>query len=278
MPNQNNSNNNSSSNDSNDTYEGAELFEEDIIESKFYAEFAKESESDEEFLRQFGKRNRDEEDDDDEELKSKRQKKDDVNKNDESEDSVSDEEEESETEIINTKYSKRFDAIEDYKEKNILLSEMSIQDVMSKLDKGETISKQEFETLGRANRLMDQDILKDKDSIERTKLYEDFSMSVQKEISDNNETIEHHEKKISEYLARLEELNQENSETSSNNDSSDSNSTIIPNANNPSNSSGPDDPSNSSSPDDPSGSPGPDDDDDDDGFDDFPPSFDFDDF
>src|SRR5579859_38745 len=192
-------------------------------------------------------------------------------------DSVSDNGEESETERINTKYSKRFDALEDYKEKNILLSEMSIQDVMSKLDKGETISKQEFETLGRVNRLMDQDILKDRDSTERTRLYEDFSMSVLKEISNNNERIEHHEKKISEYLARLEELNQENSEMSSDDDSSDSNSTIVPNTNNPSTSSGPDDTSNSPGPDDPSNSSGPDDDDDD-GFDDFPPSFDFDDF
>jgi hypothetical protein len=55
--------------------------------------------------------------------------------------------------------SKRFDAIQDYKEKNELLSEMSIKNVMDKLDKGEILSKQEFETLERANRLMDQDIL-----------------------------------------------------------------------------------------------------------------------
>jgi uncharacterized protein YutE (UPF0331/DUF86 family) len=74
---------------------------------------------------------------------------------------------------------------------------MSIQDVMSKLDRGEIISEQEFETLKRANRLMDQDVIKDKDSIERMQLYEDFSASVQKEISDNNAEIERHEEKIS---------------------------------------------------------------------------------
>jgi len=135
---------------------------------------------------------------------------------------------------------------------------MSIQDVMSKLDRGEIISEQEFETLKRANRLMDRDIIKDKDSIERMQLYEDFSASVQKEIGDNNAEIEKHEEKISGYLARLDELNKENNETSSDNVSSNS-----------SNGSNSDNPSNSSNPDDV---------DDDDRFDDFPPSFDFDDF
>ena len=182
----------------------------------------------------------------------------------ESEDSVSDEGEESETDRINTKYSKRSDAIEDYKEKNELLSEMSIQDVMDKLDKSEAISKQEFETLNRANRLMDQDILKDKDSIQRMQLYEDFSLSIQREIDDNNERIERHQEKISEYQARLEELAQENDNMSSDNESNrndDSNNNSNENAdsNNSSSSSGPDN-------------------DDDGGFDDFPPSFDFDDF
>jgi hypothetical protein len=241
-----------------------ELFEEDIKQAKLTKESNKRSRDDDDNGEPESKRQKEGEDDDWNESESSFKSEDSIP----DDDSVSDNGEESETERINTKYSKRFDALEDYKEKNILLSEMSIQDVMSKLDKGETISKQEFETLGRVNRLMDQDILKDKDSIERTRLYEDFSMSLQKEISNNNERIEHHEKKISEYLARLEELNQENSEMSSDDDSSDSNSTIVPNTNNPSASSGPDDTSNS---------PGPDDDDDD-GFDDFPPSFDFDDF
>ena len=247
-------NNNNTSNNSNDMYEDMELFEEDIKESN--------------------KRARDEEDD--EEPESKRQREDEESEDDdiwrrissetensvsdegEESDSVSDEGEESETDRINTKYSKRFSAIEDYKEKNELLSEMSIQDVMSKLDRGEIISEQEFETLKRANRLMDQDVIKDKDSIERMQLYEDFSVSVQKEISDNNAEIERHEEKISEYLARLDELNKENNETSSDNASSDSSN--VSNSDNPSNSSGPDDV------------------DDDDRFDDFPPSFDFDDF
>jgi hypothetical protein len=247
-------NNNNTSNNSNDMYEDMELFEEDIKESN--------------------KRARDEEDD--EEPESKRQREDEESEDDdiwrrissetensvsdegEESDSVSDEGEESETDRINTKYSKRFSAIEDYKEKNELLSEMSIQDVMSKLDRGEIISEQEFETLKRANRLMDQDVIKDKDSIERMQLYEDFSASVQKEISDNNAEIERHEEKISEYLARLDELNKENNETSSDNASSDSSN--VSNSDNPSNSSGPDDV------------------DDDDRFDDFPPSFDFDDF
>jgi hypothetical protein len=183
-------------------------------------------------------------------------------------DSVSDNGEESETERINTKYSKRFDALEDYKEKNTLLSEMSVKDVMNKLDKDEELSTQELETLNRTFRLMDKTIPNDQDSLERMQLYEAFSEIVPSEISENNERIEHHEKKISEYLARLEELKQENSEMSSDSDSSDSNSTIVPNTNNPSNSPDPDNPSGSSGPDD----------DDDDGFDDFPPSFDFDDF
>jgi Tfp pilus assembly ATPase PilU len=72
---------------------------------------------------------------------------------------------------------------------------MSIKNVMNKLDEGKIIFKQEFETLKRANRLMYQDILRDKDSIQRMKLYEDFFISVQREISENNEIIEHHEKK-----------------------------------------------------------------------------------
>jgi len=292
----------SQNNNNNDSYEGMELFEDDIRKAQ-------------------EKRVREEEDsDNNEEPESKRQREDnspapnndsnnnhpsnspgpnnDSNDNDwedywfhsddvpspsssSTSDSVSDNGEVSETERINTKYSKRFDAMEDYKEKNELLSEMSIKNVMNKLDEGETISKQEFETLKRANRLMDQDILKDKDSIERMKLYEDFSASVQREIHANNERIEHHEKKISEYHARLEELNQENSEMSSNNDSSgsDNDSDNNPDSNSPSNSPAPNDDSNNNHP---SNSSGPNndgnDDDDDDGFGDLPPSFDFDDF
>lgn len=265
MSDHNNSNNNTTDNNSNDTYEGMELFEEDIKK----AEFAKES----------NKRAIDD-DDDNEEPEFKRQKKDDSDESDDvssensenssvTSDSISDDGEVSETDRINTKYSKRFDAIEDYEEKNELLCEMSIQNVMNKLDNGETISEQEFETLNRANRLMDQDILKDKDSIQRMQLYEDFSSSVQKEISENNARIEWHKEKLSEYEARLEELNKEDSEISSNNDSSD--------FNNESNSD-----NNNSNPnsDNSSNSPGPNNgnDDGDDGFDDFPPSFDFDDF
>jgi hypothetical protein len=165
--------------------------------------------------------------------------------------------------------SKRFDAIQDYKEKNELLSEMSIKNVMDKLDKGEILSKQEFETLERANRLMDQDILKDKDSIQRMQLYEDFYASVQKEISNNNKRIKEHEENISDYHELLDDIDQANNKESSDNDSSNfdegSNSDSNDNGNNDSNN-----PSNPSGPDD--------DDDDDDGFDDFPPSFDFDDF
>src|SRR5579862_7853962 len=118
-------------------------------------------------------------------------------------DSVSDNGEESETERINTKYSKRFDALEDYKEKNTLLSEMSVKNVMNKLDKDEELSTQELETLNRTFRLMDKTIPNDQDSLERMQLYEAFSEIVPSEISENNERIEHHEKKISEYLARL---------------------------------------------------------------------------
>jgi hypothetical protein len=48
---------------------------------------------------------------------------------------------------------------------------MSIKDVMNKLDNGETISKEEFETLKIANRLTDKDILKDKDLLQSMQLY-----------------------------------------------------------------------------------------------------------
>ncbi len=249
-----NNNNNNTSNNSNDTYEDMELFEEDIKESN---KRTRDGEDDEE---PESKRQREDEESEDDDLWRRISSETENSVSDEGEksDSVSDEGEESETDRINTKYSKRFSAIEDYKEKNELLSEMSIQDVMSKLDRGEIISEQEFETLKRANRLMDRDIIKDKDSIERMQLYEDFSASVQKEIGDNNAEIEKHEEKISGYLARLDELNKENNETSSDNVSSNS-----------SNGSNSDNPSNSSNPDDV---------DDDDRFDDFPPSFDFDDF
>ncbi|SRR6266480_1191514 len=267
MSNQNDSNKNTTSNDYNDTYEGMELFEEDIKK----AELIKES----------NKRARD--DDDNEEPESKRQKEDDSSGSDYissetssvTSDSVSDDGEVYETERINTKYSKRFDAIQDYKEKNELLSEKSITDVMNKLDKDEELSTQELETLNRALKLIDRTIPNDLDSLERMQLYEDFSRIVPLEIGENNERIEHHEKKISEYLARLEELNQEKSKMSSNNDSSssDNDSNNNPSSNHPSNSPGPNDDSNH-----PSNSPGPNGGDDDDGFDDFPPSFDFDDF
>jgi hypothetical protein len=268
--------NTNTSNNSNDRFKDMELYEDEIkldeAEKKFYEEFMKSEEfmEDEEFVKKYSKRTRDEEDDDSEEPESKRRKGNDRNESDVSEDSVSDEGEESETERINTKYSKRFDAIEDYKEKNKLLSEVSIQDVMNKLDKNETISKQEFETLNRANRLMDQDILEDKDSIQRMQLYEDFSLSVKKEISDNNARIEDHHNKISEYQARLDELAQESDEMSSNNDDNNSNDESN-HDNNSNNSNGNPNSNNSSNSSDPH-------DDDDDGFDDFPPSFDFDDF
>jgi hypothetical protein len=189
---------------------------------------------------------------------------------------------------INTKYSKRIDSIEDYKEKNELLSQMSIQNVMNKLDNGEEISKKEFETLKMADSLMDQDILKDKDTIERMKLYEDFAASVQREISDNNARIERHQEKLAEYETRLDELNEED-EMSSDDNSSSSNNESNPN-NNSNNESNPDNNSNNNSGDNNNSNPlGPDQGPDqgpgsgagpgdDDGFDDFPPSFDFDDF
>jgi hypothetical protein len=112
----------------------------------------------------------------------------------------------------------------------------------------------------------------DQDTLERIQLYEAFSGIVPCEISENNERIEHHEKKISEYLARLEKLNKEKNKMSSDNESnhdndsndgsnhdnnSNNNNNENPDSNNPSNYSGPND---------------------DGGFDDFPPSFDFDDF
>lgn len=171
----------------------------------------------------------------------------------------------SETNKINTKYSKRFDVVEDYKEKNKLLSEKCVTDVMNKLDNDESLSVQELETLGRAFLLMDKTIPNNQDLLERIQLYQAFSGIVPSKISENNERIEHHEKKMSEYLACLQELDQEDNKMSSNNDSSSSNNDSDnnnPDSNNPSNSPGSND-GNS---------------DDDDGFDDFPPSFDFDDF
>jgi uncharacterized protein YktA (UPF0223 family) len=252
MSNQSGNNNNTTSNDFNDAYEGLELFEEDIKK----AELAKES----------NKRARDDSDNDNEEPEHKRQREDNWNESEdvssesssETSDSVSDDGEVSETERINTKYSKRFDAIEDYKEKNKLLSEKCVEDVMNKLDRDEELSTQELETLNRAFRLMDKTIPNDVDSLERMQLYEAFSGIVPSEISENNERIGHHEKKISEYLARLEELNQGDN----NNDSSSSDSNSNDNTNN--------NPNNSYDSPDPN--------DDDDGSDDFPPSFDFDDF
>lgn len=213
-------------------------------------------------------------------------------------DSVSDNGEESEVARINTKYSKRFDAIEDYKEKNELLSENIIQDVMNKVDSGGTLSRQEYDTLNRADRLMDRDVYDDKTLAEDIILYENSCNITQKEIDDNMDRIGHHERKLANYRSRLIELDQENSKMSSNNDSSsyDNNSNNNPDSNNSpysnnsSNSPGPNDDSNNPSnwpgPNDdsnnPSNSPGPNNSDDghvdDDGFDDFPPSFDFDDF
>jgi hypothetical protein len=209
-------------------------------------------------------------------------------------DSVSDDGEESEVARINTKYSKRFDAIEDYKEKNELLSENIIQDVMNKVDSGGTLSKQEYDTLERADRLMDRDVYNDKSLAEDIILYENSCNITQKEIDDNMDRIAHHERKLSSYRSRLIELEQENSKMSSNNDSSSSDnnsnsnpdSNNDPDSNNSSNSPGPNDDSNNydsnnDDSDNPSNSPSPnnsDDGHDDDGFDDFPPSFDFYDF
>jgi hypothetical protein len=202
-------------------------------------------------------------------------------------DSVSHDGEESEVARINTKYSKRFDAIEDYKEKNELLSENIIQDVMNKVDSGGTLSKQEYDTLERADRLMDRDVYNDKSLAEDIILYENSCNITQKEIDDNMDRIAHHERKLSSYRSRLIELEQENSKMSFNNDSSssDNNSNNNSDSNNSSNSPGPNDDSSNydSSNDDsnnPSNSPSQNNSDDghDDGFDDFPPSFDFDDF
>jgi hypothetical protein len=278
MSDQDQNNNNNTSNDSNDTYEGMELFEEDIKK----AELAKRS----------NKRVRDD-DDDNEEPEFKRQREDGSNESDDmlgedssvtsdsDSDSVSDDGEESETDRINTKYSKRFDAVQDYKEKNELLSEKCVEDVMNKLDKDEDLSKQELETLGRIFRLMDKSIPNDQYSLEGIQLYEAFSLIAPSEISENNERIEHHEKKMSEYLARLDELAKEKNEMSSDNESNkDNNSNDESSHNNDSNdeSNLDDNSNNDSNENHDSHSPGPSKEDDDDGFDDFPPSFDFDDF
>jgi len=111
-----------------------------------------------------------------------------------SEDSVSDDGEESEITRINTKYSKRFDAIEDYKEKNELLSENVIHDVMNKVDSGGTLSKQDCDTLDRADRLMDRDVFNDKTLAEDIILNENSCNVAQKEIDDNMDRIAHHER------------------------------------------------------------------------------------
>jgi hypothetical protein len=202
-------------------------------------------------------------------------------------DSVSDDGEESEVARINTKYSKRFDAIEDYKEKNELLSENIIQDVMNKVDSGGTLSKQEYDTLERADRLMDRDVYNDKSLAEDIILYENSCNITQKEIDDNMDRIAHHERKLSSYRSRLIELEQENSKMSFNNDSPsyDNNSNNNYDSNNSLNSPGPNDDSsnydsNNDDSNNSSNSPSQNNSDDghDDGFDDFPSSFDFDDF
>jgi hypothetical protein len=276
MSNQDNNNNNTVGNHSNDMYKDTELYEES------------------------NKRVRH---DDSKEPESKRQRVDSSNNNDDvsnesssvSSDSVSDNGELSETDRINTKYSKRFDAIEDYKEKNQLLSETPIRNVINKVDRGETLSEQEYETLKIANRLMDRDVYNDKNLAEDIILREDFTNIAQKELNDNNERIAYHEKRLSQYITRLNELKEEDNEMSSDNGSSDSSNKSNPNndsnqnnSDNPSNSSNPSNPdvnhgdnSNQNNSDNPLNASNPDvnnGDDDDDGFDDFPPSFDFDDF
>jgi hypothetical protein len=313
MSNQDNNNNNNNNNTSSGTFD--QIMKELI-----------ENENDK-------KREREEDDDDSREPESKRRKVNytydesnyvpsespyeyDSEDSDVVSDSASDNGEQSEVARINTKFSKRFDAIEDYKEKNELLSENVIQDVMNKVDSGETLSRQDFDTLDRADRLMDRDVYNDKTLAEDMILYENSSNIVQKEINENMDRIAHHQRKLDNYLSRLIELNQENSKMSSNNDSSSSdnnsnnnnydsnNSSNSPDSNgeynNPSSSPGPNDnsnnpDSNNSNPDsnnpdsdnsnpdsnNPSNSPGLNDGadgGDDDGFDDFPPSFDFDDF
>src|SRR5215475_7789704 len=119
------------SNQDDNKYKGMELYEDYIKVQEAREESVKEQSGE-----RLNKRSRDEEDNDNEEPEAKRQKVYHVSSRSSSEtsDSVSDDGEESETERINTKYSKRFDAIEDYKEKNELLSEMSIKNVMNKLD------------------------------------------------------------------------------------------------------------------------------------------------
>lgn len=258
------------------------------------------------------KRVREEEDDDDSrEPESKRQRVGYYYDSDyisgespyETSDSVSDDGEESEIARINTKYSKRFDAIEDYKEKNELLSETVIQDAMNKVDSGQTLSREDYDTLKIANRLMDRDIYNDKSLAEEIILHENSTNITQKEIIDNHERIEEHKRKLSGYISRLNELNEENSRMSSDNDSSnsDNNYNNNPDVNNPDssnlNSNNSDSKSldsnnlsnlpgqkddfgnnNNSNINNPSNSSGANNDGDDDGFDDFPPSFDFDDF
>ena len=135
---------------------------------------------------------------------------------------------------------------------------------MNKLDRSEQISREEFEILKRADKLMDQDIIKDKDELQRMQMYESFSLSIQKEIGDNNERIERHEKKLSDYITRLNELNPEDNEISSNDSSS---------SNNESNSGNNSDNNNHNNPDSNVSNTNANDE-----FDDFPPSFDFDDF
>ena len=277
--NNNNNNNNNTNNDSNDHNDmaGMELFEEDIRAiDEFYRKLAEEESN---------KRAREEDSSDNEGPKSKRQREDNESSNSddeeesESSNSVSDDGGESHTDRVNNKYNKRFNAIEDYKERNELLSETTVQDLMSKLDRGEIISEQEFETLKRTNSLMDQDILKDKDTVQRMILYEDFSASVQRQINDNNARIERHEKKMSDYIAyldfkdeiaRIPESFGERDDTSFNysyySSNSESNSGNDSNNNPDSNNNNPD----SSNPFDPQGP----NDGNDDNFDDFPPSFD----
>jgi len=140
------------------------------------------------------------------------------NKDYESNSELSVDNELNEEEKINVKYSRRFDSIEEYKERNEILRSSEVKDVVKKLDAGEELNDEERDKLDAViNNSMDQHFSKSRrDGLH---LY-GFGEEVQTEITDNEERIKHHEEKLREYEKRLEDL--ESSRSNNNESQSDS--------------------------------------------------------
>jgi hypothetical protein len=119
-----------------------------------------------------------------------------------------------EEEKINAKYSRRFDIIEEYKERNEVLRSSEVKDVAKKLDSGEELNDEEKDTLDAIiDNTMDQRF--SKSAREGLFLY-GFSEQVEAEITENEERIKHHEGKLEEYEKRLQDLESAKSKSKKN--------------------------------------------------------------